>query len=119
MKILLGWAINALALLALPYGLSGIHVKSFWTALLVALVLGLLNTLVRPLLVLLTLPITIVTLGLFLLVINGLLFWLADAFVPGFEVSGFWWAVAGAIVYSIVSWAIGSVVFGMGKAAPS
>jgi putative membrane protein len=115
MKILLGWAINALALLALPYLLSGIHVKSFWTALLFALVLGLLNALVRPLLVLLTLPITILTLGLFLVVVNGLIFWLADAFVPGFEVAGFWWAVAGAVVYSIVSWAIGAVIFGLGK----
>ncbi|MCU0804190.1 MAG: phage holin family protein [Burkholderiales bacterium] len=116
MKILLGWAINALALLALPYVLSGIHVKSFWAALLFALVLGLLNTLIRPLLFLLTLPITILTLGLFLVVINGLLFWLADAVVPSFQVAGFWWAVAGAIVYSIVSWAIGAVVFGVGKA---
>jgi len=115
MKILLGWAINALALLALPYLLSGIHVKSFWTALLFALVLGLLNALVRPLLVLLTLPITILTLGLFLVVVNGLIFWLADAFVPGFEVAGFWWALAGAVVYSIVSWAIGAVIFGLGK----
>jgi putative membrane protein len=115
MKILLGWAINALALLALPYLLSGIHVKSFWTALLFALVLGLLNALVRPLLVLLTLPITILTLGLFLVVVNGLIFWLADAFVPGFEVAGFWWAVAGAVVYSIVSWAIGAVIFGLGN----
>jgi putative membrane protein len=115
MKILLGWAINALALLALPYLLTGIHVKSFWTALVFALVLGLLNALVRPLLVLLTLPITILTLGLFLVVVNGLLFWLADAFVPGFEVAGFWWAVAGAVVYSIVSWAIGAVIFGLGK----
>jgi putative membrane protein len=115
MKILLGWAINALALLALPYLLTGVHVKSFWTALVFALVLGLLNALVRPLLVLLTLPITILTLGLFLVVVNGLLFWLADAFVPGFEVAGFWWAVAGAVVYSIVSWAIGAVIFGLGK----
>jgi putative membrane protein len=115
MKILLGWAINALALLALPYLLTGVHVKGFWTALVFALVLGLLNALVRPLLVLLTLPITILTLGLFLVVVNGLLFWLADAFVPGFEVAGFWWAVAGAVVYSIVSWAIGAVIFGLGK----
>jgi putative membrane protein len=115
MKILLGWAINALALLALPYLLTGVHVKSFWTALVFALVLGLLNALVRPLLVLLTLPITILTLGLFLVVVNGLIFWLADAFVPGFEVAGFWWAVAGAVVYSIVSWAIGAVIFGLGK----
>jgi putative membrane protein len=115
MKILLGWAINALALLALPYLLTGVHVKSFWTALVFALVLGLLNALVRPLLVLLTLPITVLTLGLFLVVVNGLLFWLADAFVPGFEVAGFWWAVAGAVVYSIVSWAIGAVIFGLGK----
>jgi putative membrane protein len=117
MKILLGWAINALALLAIPYLLSGVHVKSFVTALVVALVLGLLNTLIRPILVLLTLPITILTLGLFIFVINGLLFWLVGSFTEGFKVDGFWWAVAGAIVYSIVSWAISAVVFGIGRTA--
>ncbi|MCX7893808.1 MAG: phage holin family protein [Burkholderiales bacterium] len=116
-KILIGWAINALALLALPYVLSGVHVSGFGAALVVALVLGLLNTVIRPILIVLTLPVTILTLGLFLFVINGLLFWFAGSVLEGFEVDGFWWAVAGSIVYSLVSWAIGAVVFGSGRAA--
>jgi putative membrane protein len=110
MRMLLGWAINAGALLLLPYILPAVQVKSFGTALLVALVLGLLNTLVRPVLVLLTLPITVLTLGLFILVINGLMFWLVSRMLDGFSVAGFWWAVVAALVYSLISWAISSVV---------
>lgn len=97
------WILNAVALLAVAYVLPGIVIASFWSAMLAALVLGLLNTLVKPLLILLTLPITIVTLGLFLLILNALVFWLAGSLFKGFQVEGFWWAVAGAILYSIVS----------------
>ena len=106
MRLLLHWLANALALLALPYIFKSITIdeNSFVTALIVALVLGLINTLIRPLLVLLTLPVTILTLGLFIFVINGLLFWAVGSFVPGFHVAGFWAGVFGAIVYSIVSW---------------
>src|SRR5688572_7418005 len=104
MRILLVWLINALTLFALPYVLPSIHVQSFMSALIAALVLGLINTLIRPLLVLLTLPVTILTLGLFIFVINGLLFWLVGSFVEGFRVDGFWAGVIGAIVYSIISW---------------
>ena len=86
LRIIAIWVINALALLALPYVFSSIHVESFGTALLVALVLGLINTLLRPLLVLLTLPVTLLTLGLFIFVINALLFRLADYLVSGFDV---------------------------------
>lgn len=103
MELLLVWILNAVALLIVAYLLPGINVASFGSALIAALVLGLLNTLVKPLLVLLTLPITIVTLGLFLLVLNALVFWFAGTILKGFQVNGFWWAVAGAIVYSIVS----------------
>jgi putative membrane protein len=78
-------------------------VASFGSALIAALVLGLLNTLVKPVLILLTLPITIVTLGLFLLVLNALVFWFAGSVLKGFQVNGFWWAMLGAFVYSIVS----------------
>jgi len=85
------------------YILPGITVASFGSALIAALVLGLLNTLVKPVLILLTLPITIITLGLFLLVLNALVFWFAGSVLKGFQVSGFWWAVLGALVYSIVS----------------
>ncbi|AZY47836.1 phage holin family protein [Bordetella avium] len=103
MALILVWILNAVALLAVAYILPGITVASFGSALAAALILGLLNMLVKPVLVLLTLPITIVTLGLFLIILNGLLFWLAGSILRGFQVNGFWWAVAGAIFYSIIS----------------
>lgn len=103
MGLILVWILNAVALLIVAYILPGIAVSSFGSALIAALVLGLLNTLVKPVLVLLTLPITIVTLGLFLLILNGLLFWFAGSVLTGFTVNGFWWAMLGALIYSIVS----------------
>jgi|SRR6476620_11121866 len=110
MRLLLIWLINAVALLALKYIMPSITVDSFVTALIVAVVLGLINTLIRPLFVLLTLPVTILTLGLFLFVINGLLFWAVGSFVPGFHVAGFWAGVFGAIIYSIISWALSALL---------
>jgi putative membrane protein len=110
MKLLLLWLINALALMAVAYLLPGITVASFVTALVAALVLGLVNAVIRPVLVLLTLPATLLTLGLFIFVINGLLFWFVGSFIEGFVVSGFWWGVAGAIAYSIVSWALSALL---------
>src|SRR3954469_16380684 len=112
MRIVLSWIINALALLALPYIFQSIRVDGFFTALVTALVLGLINTLIRPLLILLTLPINILTLGLFTFVINGLLFWFVASFVSGFVVAGFWPAVGGAIVYGVISWALSALVLG-------
>jgi putative membrane protein len=103
MELILVWILNAVALLIVAYILPGITVASFGSALIAALVLGLLNTLVKPVLILLTLPITIVTLGLFLLVLNALVFWLAGSILKGFQVNGFWWAILGAFVYSVVS----------------
>lgn len=103
MTLLFIWLLNAVALLVVAYILPGITVASFGSALIAALVLGLLNTLVKPLLILLTLPITIVTLGLFLLVLNALVFWFAGSILKGFQVNGFWWALLGAFVYSIIS----------------
>ncbi len=103
MTLLLVWILNAIALLIVAYVLPGINVASFGAALIAALVLGLLNTLVKPVLILLTLPITVVTLGLFLLVLNALVFWFAGSILKGFQVAGFWWALGGAIVYSLVS----------------
>lgn len=105
------WILNAVALLTVAYVLPGIVIGSFWSAMLAALVLGLLNTLVKPLLILLTLPITIVTLGLFLLVLNALVFWLAGSLFKGFQVEGFWWAVAGAILYSVISSLFSMLIF--------
>ena len=103
MQLILIWICNALALLAVAYLLPGINVDGFTSALIAALVLGLINALIRPLLILLTLPITVLTLGLFILIINGLLFWFAGSVLRGFEVSGFWVGVMGALLYSILS----------------
>ncbi|WP_322997840.1 phage holin family protein [Castellaniella sp.] len=110
MMLLLVWILNAVALLVVAYLLPGITVSSFGSALIAALVLGLLNAVVKPLLVLLTLPLTIVTLGLFLLVLNALVFWWAGSILKGFQVDGFWWAVIGAIVYSLVSGVLASLL---------
>ena len=103
MRLILIWICNALALLAVAYLLPGIRVDGITAALIAALVLGLINTLLRPLLILLTLPVTVLSLGLFILVINGLLFWLAGSVLRGFEVSGFWVGMMGALLYSILS----------------
>lgn len=97
--------INIVAILIISYLFPGlIWVDTFWAALVTALLLGIVNAIIRPILVLLTLPLTLVTLGLFLLVINGLMLWLVSALVSGFHVSGFWGAVFGSILISIVSW---------------
>lgn len=103
MELILVWILNAVALLAVAYLLPGIVVTSFGSALIAALVLGLVNTVVQPVLVILTLPITIVTLGLFYFVLNALLFWFVGSILTGFQVNGFWWAVAGALLYSIIT----------------
>ncbi len=109
MNILVNWLVSALAVLASAYLLPGVAVTSFVTALVAALVLGILNAFIKPLLILLTLPINIVTLGLFTLVINAGLIMLAANMVDGFTVNGFWWAVIFAIVLSIVNSVFGSL----------
>jgi putative membrane protein len=110
MRLLMVWLINAVALLAVPFVLPSITVETFGTAILAALVLGLVNTIMRPILVLLTLPVTLLTLGLFIFIINGLLFWFVASFVPGFHVAGFWSGVLGAMVYSVISWLLSAVL---------
>ncbi|OGV74093.1 MAG: hypothetical protein A3B82_05260 [Methylophilales bacterium RIFCSPHIGHO2_02_FULL_57_10] len=110
MRLLFAWLANAAALLILTYLLPSIQVTSFGTALLVAVVLGLINILIRPILVLLTLPVTLLTFGLFLLVINGAMFLLADKLVDGFHVGGLWPAIVGALVYSVISWTLQSLL---------
>ena len=102
MKLLASWLLNAVALLALAQIYSGVTVTGLGAALLAALVIGLLNTIVRPVLVLLTLPVTVVTLGLFLFVINALLFWAAGSMLDGFQVRGFGAALLGSLVYSLL-----------------
>jgi putative membrane protein len=106
MRILVVWLVNALALFVLPYVFPWVKVDSFWAALAAALVLGLVNTLIRPVLIVLTLPVTVLTLGLFIFVINGLLFWAVGSLFEGFRVTGFWSGFFGAIVYSLISWAL-------------
>jgi putative membrane protein len=110
MRLLFTWLINAAALFAVPYLLKTVYVQDFKVALIAALVLGLVNVLIRPLLVLLTLPVTVLTLGLFILVINGLMFWLVANFVNGFYVAGFWPAMLGALIYSVISWMLSSLL---------
>ena len=103
LMLLARWIVNAAALLLVAYIYPGVHVESFLAALLAALALGLVNAFIRPLLVILTLPVTIITLGLFLFVINALLFWLVAEVVSGFTVGGFWAALAGSILYSLIT----------------
>ncbi len=103
MKIIVRWALLAAALLLVAYLYPGVTVAGFGSALIAAFVLGLLNTLVRPLLVLLTLPVTLLTLGLFLFVINALMFWAAASVLQGFGVTGFVAALVGSLLYSVCS----------------
>jgi len=109
MNLLLRWLINTLVLLAIAYFLPGIVVNGFYAALIAALVLGLVNAIIRPLVILLTLPINILTLGLFTFIINALLFWFVGTIVKGFYVDGFIPAFFGALIMSFMSWAAGSI----------
>lgn len=108
MFLILHWIISALLLILVAYLVPGITVASFFSALIAALVLGLANALVRPILILFTLPINILTLGLFTLVINALMFLLVSSIVKGFNVDGFWPAFWGALVMSLISWIVDS-----------
>ena len=109
MRLLLIWLINTVALFAIPQLLDSVQIDSFATALLASLVLGLVNTLLRPLLILLTLPVTFLTLGLFIFVINGLMFWAAADLVKGFQVDNFGAAILGALLYSVLSWTLSTL----------
>jgi putative membrane protein len=107
--------VNALAIMLAASILPGIHVEGLVPALVGGLLLGLVNAVVRPVLIILTLPITLVTLGFFLLVLNALCFWLVASLVKGFYVAGFWAAFLGAIVVSIVSWIMTALISDSGK----
>lgn len=110
MRILLRWIIMAAAVLIAAYLIPGVRIASFFTALWVALFLGIVNVLLRPILILITLPINILTLRLFTFVINAALILLASYFVKGFQVAGFWWALAYGIVLSIVHYLLNLIV---------
>ncbi len=110
MRLILTWLINAAALLAVPYLMHSVSFSSIGSALVAALVLGLINTLIRPVLFVLTLPVTVVSLGLFIFVLNGFMFWLVAQMVGGFHVTSFWAAVGGALLYSVISWALSTLL---------
>jgi putative membrane protein len=109
-KTIVRWMLLAAALLLVAHLYPGVKVSSFGAALVAALVLGLLNTLVRPLLVLLTLPVTVLTLGLFLFVINALMFWAAASLLSGLEVTGFVAALVGSLIYSVCGLVIDAAI---------
>ena len=106
MSIIINWLISGLAIVITAYLLPGIHLSGFKAALLTAVVLGLINAVIKPVLKLLTLPLTIMTLGLFSLVINALLIMLTAKLVPGFQVQGFFWALAFSLVLAVVNWVL-------------
>jgi putative membrane protein len=110
MKLILKWLLSAAALLLVAYLYPGVEVSSFTAALLAAFVIGLLNMVVRPVLVLLTLPVTFLTLGLFLFVINALMFWAASGLLDGFHVRGFTAALIGSLLYSLLGVVIDSAL---------
>jgi putative membrane protein len=110
MRLILVWLLNALALWVVTLIVPGVRFDEPVHLLVAALVLGLVNAIVKLILVILTLPLTVVTLGLFLLVLNALLFWAVSGLVPGFAVGGFWWAMLGALVYSVITWALSALL---------
>jgi putative membrane protein len=110
MSLLVHWLIYAIAIVITAYLLPGVRLSGFSAALVAALVLGLVNTFIKPVLLLLTLPLNILTLGLLTFVINALLILLTSALVPGFVVTGFWWALLFSLVLSIINYALGVII---------
>lgn len=110
MKLLAKWLLSAIALLFVAYVYPGVQVTSFMSALVAAFVIGLFNMVVRPILVVLTLPVTVLTLGLFLFVINALMFWAAASVLDGFNVRGFSAALVGSLIYSVLGLVIDSAL---------
>lgn len=115
MGLLIRWLILTVAIIVASYLLEGIHISGFFSAFLAAAVLGILNALFRPILILLTLPINILTLGLLTFLINALMLKMVSGIIPGFEVHGFWTSVFGALIISIVSWLLNSFISDRGR----
>lgn len=113
MKLLLKWLLSAAALLFVAYVYGGVQVQSFSSALIAAFVIGLFNAVLRPVLVILTLPVTVVTVGLFLFIINALMFWAAAGVLDGFHVNGFMAALLGSLIYSALGLVIESALGGL------
>lgn len=104
MQLFLYLIVNGLAVFITGYLLPGVRIENFFNAVVVALVLGIINKIIKPILIILTLPLNILTLGLFIFIINGLIILIASAIVPGFTVKNFWWAILFSLVLSTVSW---------------
>ncbi len=115
MGILIRWIILTIAIIAASYLLEGIHISGFFSAFFAAAALGILNALFRPILLILTLPINVLTLGLFTFVINALMLKMASGVIPGFEVHGFWTAVIGSLIISVISWLLKSFISDHGR----
>lgn len=113
MNLIIKLLITAVAVILSAYILPGVHVASFMVAIIVAAVLGLLNAFLKPILVFLTIPLTIVTLGLFLLVINALIILITDYFIGGFEVNGFWWALLFSLILALITSVLESLSGGL------
>ena len=113
--VLIRWLVLTISIILTSYLVDGIYVESFFSALFAALILGILNALFRPVLLVITLPINILTLGLFTFVINALLLKMVSGVVPGFYVHGFWSAVFGSLIISLVSWLLSSFVSDRGR----
>lgn len=113
--ILIRWLMNGLSLLLVGYLVPGIEVASLFNALVAVAILGVLNAVVRPILILLTLPLSILTLGLFIFVINGFMLWLLASMIKGIHIQGFWSAVGGALLMSLISWLTNSLVNDRGR----
>lgn len=112
MHLLLRWVISAAALFLVTYIVPGVTIESPWNALMAALIIGLINVFIRPILLLLTLPVNMLTLGLFTLVVNAILFWLASTIVEGFTVDGVVAAFLGALAYWLIAWAGNAITGG-------
>jgi putative membrane protein len=113
--LLIRWLFLTVAILVAAHLIEGIEVKGFWSACLAAAILGVLNAFFRPVLILLTLPINILTLGLFTFVINAVLMMMVSGVVGGFEVYGFWSALLGSLVISVISWLLNSFINEQGR----
>lgn len=113
--ILIRWLISALSIMITAYLLGGIHVKGFFSALFAAVFLGILNAFFRPILFVLTLPVNILSLGLFTFVINALLLMMVSGVVSGLDVEGFWWALLGSLIISLISWLLTSLINEQGR----
>jgi putative membrane protein len=115
MGLLIRWLILTVAIILASYMLDGFEIKGFFSAFFAAAVLGILNALFRPILIILTLPINVLTLGLFTFLINALMLKMASSVIPGFEVHGFWTAIFGSLVISVISWLLNAFISDRGR----